>query len=153
LGTFYVVRHAKAGSREDWTGDDHLRPLSKKGLDQAERLVSLLEPFAIKAVFSSPYLRCKQTVEPLGRALRLKVQERLELGEGHGLAGLLSVTADPKLDHAVLCTHADILWALVDELVKRRVVNQGEGGFDKASTWMVEMAGQTPLRARYIPAP
>jgi broad specificity phosphatase PhoE len=51
LRTFYVIRHAKAGSRGNWTGDDRLRPLTKKGQKQAEDLVGQLESFAVNAIF------------------------------------------------------------------------------------------------------
>ncbi|HYM65935.1 MAG TPA: histidine phosphatase family protein, partial [Patescibacteria group bacterium] len=128
LATFYVVRHAKAGDRSEWTGDDRLRPLTRKGLAQAEKLVNVLDAFPIKAVFSSPYLRCVQTVEPLARAHSIEVQASISLAEGHGLDGAMRFMRDPKLDGAVLCTHADIVWEIVESLVQRKVVQPGEGG-------------------------
>lgn len=153
LGTFYVVRHAKAGSRSHWTGDDRKRPLSKKGLNQAEALVGVLEPFPIVAIFTSPSLRCVQTVEPLARANDLELQQTVSLAEGHGLAGAMRLMGDQKLDHVVLSTHGDIVWELVEELVRRHVIKPGDGGFDKASTWVVEVDGGAPVGARYIPPP
>src|SRR4029077_20646317 len=42
LRTFYVVRHARAGDRGAWTGDDRARPLTKKGVEQAEQVVLAL---------------------------------------------------------------------------------------------------------------
>ena len=74
LRTFYVVRHAKAGSRERWNGDDRKRPLTKKGIKQAQDLVDVLAPYPVASIFSSPYLRCVQSVQPLAKALRLKVE-------------------------------------------------------------------------------
>jgi len=153
LGTFYVVRHAKAGSRSHWTGDDRKRPLSKKGMQQADGLVEVLEPFAVTAIFASPFLRCVQTVEPLARARDLEVQQDTSLAEGHGLKGAMRYMGDTKLDQVVLSTHGDIVWELVEHLVRRHVIKAGEGGFDKGSTWVVEMDGQSPVRASYIPAP
>lgn len=153
VGTFYVVRHAKAGSRGHWTGDDRLRPLSKKGFKQAEALVSVLEPFPISAIFSSPFLRCVQTVGPLARAHDIDVQQSESLAEGHGLTGAMQLMGDSNLDHALLGTHGDIVWELVEELVKRHVINPGEGGFEKGSTWVVVMEHGSPVRARYVPAP
>ena len=153
MGTFYVVRHARAGSRSHWTGDDRLRPLNKKGFKQAERLVSVLEPLPISAIFSSPFLRCVQTVEPLARAHRIAIKETASLAEGHGMKGLMQFLGDPNLDHAVLSTHGDIEWELVEELVKRRVVKAGEGGFEKGSTWVVEVEDGSFVAARYISAP
>jgi 8-oxo-dGTP diphosphatase len=153
VGTFYVVRHAKAGSRGHWSGDDKLRPLSKKGLQQAEALVSVLEPFPIAAVFASPFLRCVQTVEPLARARKLPLKQSPALSEGHGLDGAMQFLGDPKLDEAVLSTHGDIVWELVEELVKRHVIKPGEGGFEKGSTWVVDVEAGSFVKARYIPAP
>ena len=148
-----MVRHAKAGSRSHWTGDDRLRPLNKKGFKQAERLVSILEPFPISVIFSSPFLRCVQTVEPLARAGKLPIKQTSQLAEGHGLAGAMQVMGHPKLDHAVLSTHGDIVWELVEELVNQRVIKPGTGGFDKGSTWVVDLEDGAFTRARFISAP
>ena len=147
------MRHAKAGSRGHWTGDDRQRPLSKKGIKQAEALVQVLAPFPITAVYSSPFLRCVQTVEPLARARKLPLKQTPSLAEGHGLAGAMELIGDPKLDEVVLSTHGDIVWELVEELVKRRIVKPGEGGFEKGSTWVVDFDDGSFERARFIPAP
>jgi len=153
LRTFYVIRHAKAGSRGNWTGDDRSRPLSKKGQKQAEDLVGQFESFPIGSIFSSPYLRCTQTVEPLSRARKVQVKSSIELAEGHGLDGLNEFLGNSKLDHAVLSTHGDIVWELVEELVSRHVIRAGDGGFDKGSTWILRVQDGVPLKARYLPAP
>ncbi len=151
--TFYVVRHAKAGSRSHWSGDDHARPLSKKGRKQAEALVAAFKPFAVSAIFTSPYLRCVQTIEPLAQARKLEVTHAPTLAEGSGLNGLTNFTIDLKLDNAVLCTHGDLVWELVEDLVKRKVIRPGEGGFEKGSTWVLEVSDGRLSRARYLAAP
>ena len=153
LRTFYVVRHAKAGSRERWTGDDRKRPLTKKGIKQAQDLVDVLAPYPVASIFSSPYLRCVQTVQPIAKRLRLKVEQSVSLAEGHGLAGLHEFLDDDDLDNAVLCTHGDIMWELVEDLVRRKSVRAGEGGFDKGSTWVLHVDGTKIAKARYLPAP
>jgi 8-oxo-dGTP diphosphatase len=153
LPTFYIVRHAKAGSRSNWPEDDRLRPLNKKGIKQAEALIAVLESFPIAAVYSSPFLRCVQTVEPLARARKLPVKQTSQLAEGHGLAGAMQVMGHPKLDHAVLSTHGDIVWELVEELVNQRLIKPGTGGFDKGSTWVVDLEDGAFTRARFIQAP
>ena len=153
MATFYIVRHAKAGSRSHWPEDDRLRPLGKKGANQAAALVTVLESFPITAIYSSPFLRCVQTVEPLARARKLPVKQTSQLAEGHGLAGAMQVMGHPKLDHAVLSTHGDIVWELVEELVNQRVIKPGTGGFDKGSTWVVDLEDGAFTRARYISAP
>jgi broad specificity phosphatase PhoE len=153
VNVFYFVRHAKAGSRGHWQGDDRQRPLSKKGVKQAEALIDVFKPFKISAIYSSPYLRCVQTVEPLARDRGLEVQEISALAEGRGLRGAYQLMSDPKLDDVVLCTHGDLVWELVEDLVRRRVIKPGEGGYDKGSTWVIEPDDGKPARARFIPAP
>jgi 8-oxo-dGTP diphosphatase len=153
LSTFYFVRHAKSGSREDWQGDDRLRPLTKKGRKQAEELVKILKPFPITAIYSSPFLRCVQTVEPLALAHGLKVRESEALSEGQGLKGASKFTGDPKLDQVVLGCHGDLTWELVEDLVKRKVIKAGEGGLEKGSTWVVDYKSGVPVKARYIGPP
>ncbi|MBV9095762.1 MAG: NUDIX hydrolase [Streptosporangiaceae bacterium] len=60
-----LVRHASAGSKDNWTGDDDLRPLDADGEADAAALAGLLACFAPRArVLSSPALRCTQTVHP-----------------------------------------------------------------------------------------
>lgn len=60
-----LVRHASAGHKEDWPGDDKARPLDAGGAGDAARLAGLLACFAPAArVLSSPALRCTETVRP-----------------------------------------------------------------------------------------
>ena len=153
MPTLYFVRHAKSGSRSHWEDDDRGRPLSRRGVKQAEALVSVLGPIAISAVWSSPYLRCVQTVEPLARARRLAVQETRHLAEGARLKGAYRFIEDPELDDAVLCTHGDVIQELVDDLIRRRLVKASQMALDKGSTWVVDVEDGSPVGARYIPAP
>jgi len=153
VARFYVVRHAKAGSRSHWSGDDRKRPLSKKGEQQAQALVKVFRDLPIADIFSSPYLRCIQTVEPLAAARGRKVQASSSLSEGRGTSGLYTFFEDPNLGNAVLCTHGDLMWELVEDLTNRRVLPAFKEAFDKGSTWVVEVEGGSPVGARYIPAP
>jgi 8-oxo-dGTP diphosphatase len=153
MATFYFVRHAKAGSRSHWQDDDRVRPLSKSGLKQAEALVPLLGPYAVSVVFSSPYERCVQTVEPLARARRLAVQESRHLAEGAGLKGAYRFIENADLDDAVLCTHGDVIQELIEDLIRRRIAKGTQLELDKGSTWVIEAEDGSPVSARYIPAP
>lgn len=94
-----------------------------------------------------------QTVEPLARARGVRVKQSEALAEGQGLHGASTFTRDPKLDHVVLSCHGDLVWELVEDIVNRRVVKAGEGGFDKGSTWVVAFEKGVPVKARFIPAP
>ena len=153
MSTFHVVRHARAGSRSHWTGDDRQRPLSKKGLKQADEIAEMLRAQEITAVYSSPYLRCVQTVEPLARALRLAVMQAPELAEGQGVRGLYRFFDNRSLDRVVLATHGDVVWELVEDLTARRILPAFREQFEKGSTWTVEVEDGEPVSARYVPAP
>jgi 8-oxo-dGTP pyrophosphatase MutT (NUDIX family) len=76
-----LVRHGRAGSRQEWDGPDDLRPLDEKGRRQAERLAAVLPLFAPTTIFSAERVRCRQTVEPLADRLGLPVLPCPELGE------------------------------------------------------------------------
>ncbi|CAN5461987.1 NUDIX hydrolase [soil metagenome] len=73
--TILVQRHAKAGKRSAYAGDDRLRPLDKIGRRQARDAVALLAAFSPEHVISADRVRCEQTVAPLCAALGI-TQER-----------------------------------------------------------------------------
>lgn len=107
-----LVRHASAGDREAWRGDDSRRPLDERGEREAEALPELLKDFDVQRVLCSPSLRCVQTVEPLARRRGLSLEERPELGEGSRREAVLALL-DELGDAAVLCTHGDVIMQLL----------------------------------------
>jgi 8-oxo-dGTP pyrophosphatase MutT (NUDIX family) len=64
-----LVRHAHAGERKKWSGNDALRPIDPVGQAQAERVAELFAPFAPQRLIAATPLRCKQTLEPLAQVL------------------------------------------------------------------------------------
>jgi 8-oxo-dGTP diphosphatase len=103
-----LVRHASAGSRQTWDGDDRERPLDPRGENQARHLVSLLEGFELGAIYTSPYRRCVHTVEPLAAARSLAVDVREELGEEEQYeAGAELVRSLARLN-VVVCGHGGL---------------------------------------------
>ena len=109
-----LVRHARAGDRAEWEGDDRQRPLDDRGAAQAARLVQLLARFPIDAILTSPYLRCVQTVEPLAAARGLRPDVRPELGEGLQAAAGVSLVRSLAGRPVVICGHAGLELALPD---------------------------------------
>ena len=110
-----VLRHASAGDRRRWDGDDRLRPLDERGQRQAAELVDELSPLEIRRIVSSPYARCVQTVEPLAEELGLEVELDDRLAEGAG-----SAAADLLRDEGILaCTHGDVIHDLLGRGLKK----------------------------------
>jgi 8-oxo-(d)GTP phosphatase len=64
-----LVRHAHAGERKKWAGNDALRPVDARGRKQAERVGAVLALLRPAQLYSATPLRCKQTLEPLAAAL------------------------------------------------------------------------------------
>lgn len=110
-----LLRHASAGDRFHWDGEDHLRPLDERGRRQAAELVDKLVPLGVLRIVSSPYTRCVETVEPLAAAVGLEVEqdERLAEGAGAAAAGLLREAG------VVACTHGDVIHALLGRHMKK----------------------------------
>jgi 8-oxo-dGTP diphosphatase len=111
--TLILLRHASAGDRKAWSGGDRLRPLDKRGRRQALALRDHLRSYGVQRVFSSPYVRCIQTVEPL--ELEIVLDERL--AEGASAEATLSLLHD--LDDAVACTHGDVIEAVLGRSLKK----------------------------------
>ena len=114
--TSVLLRHASAGHRRDFDGDDdRLRPLDDRGRRQAAALVEQFAALGVRRVLSSPYVRCVETVEPLAAALGLTVEidDRLAEGAGRAAHDLL------RQDGAVCCTHGDICEALLGRGLKK----------------------------------
>lgn len=96
--TFYLVRHAHA----HWAEDEN-RPLSPEGIQDAWRVAYILGENPITDVYSSPYLRARQTIETLVVKLGLHIHtdERLrerELGQHNAIS----------FEEAVHCTWQDM---------------------------------------------
>jgi broad specificity phosphatase PhoE len=110
-----LLRHASAGDRDHWAGDDRLRPLDEKGRRQAEKIAAALSAKEVRRIVSSPYVRCVQTVEPLAAALGLEVELDDRLAEGaNGSARELIEEAG-----VVACTHGDVIYELLGYGLKK----------------------------------
>ena len=137
----HLLRHATAGHRRPGDDADHLRPLDERGRQQAEALPAQYARFGIERILTSPFVRCRQSVEPLADALRLPVEERAELAEGTTEAATRALADEVAGAAAVLCTHGDILgWLLGEEP-------------EKGSTWVVELDDGGLRRLEYLPPP
>lgn len=132
----YLVRHAKAGERRAWTGDDFHRPLSTKGWKQSTRVGDRLAALDPQLLLSSPYVRCIQTLEPLGERLGLSVEIDKRLCEGEPVDPLLELIADAPA-RTVLCTHGDLIPAAIGELRRAGTEVQTPTDWRKASVWVL----------------
>jgi phosphohistidine phosphatase SixA len=145
----YLVRHAHAGSQKRWSGSDHDRPLSVRGLQQADGLVEALGEYPVARILTSPRVRCRDTVVPLGQHRGLPVEPTRSLDVRAPLERLLELAADPSLRAAVLCGHGEQIRGLL-RLLAGSIRLDGPLRLEKGSTWILDLAGPEGA-ARYLP--
>lgn len=150
-----VVRHAHAGSRDGWQGDDRLRPLSDRGRAEALALVPMLLAHEPHRIVSSPLVRCLETVEPVASCLSLPVEESDRLGPGadREAAELVRELAHgSEAGAVVICTHGETIEALQRRLTRSGKLKFGPGGaHEKGSVWVLQARGGRFTSARYVP--
>ena len=118
----HLLRHAHAGDSFDWIGDDDLRPLTKKGRGQAERLGAFLEDHGVRpdVIVTSPLVRARQTAEIVAEALGMTIKTDQRLGAGFGKREL---------------------WALLDETGAREILLVGhDPDFSSLLTYLIDAA-------------
>ncbi|WP_232664300.1 NUDIX hydrolase [Pseudonocardia sp. TRM90224] len=154
--TVLLVRHAKAGSRNQWDGDDDLRPLSGSGREQAARLGRVLPRFGPDRLASAPPVRCRETIAPLAAALGgMPVADEPLLGEegywdhpAAGRARLAEITAEPGV--TIVCSQGgvipDVVAALADSSPRPLRIDTTDVPSKKGSIWLLSFTG-TELRA------
>jgi 8-oxo-dGTP diphosphatase len=152
-GTLFLVRHAAAGNRSEWAGEDRMRPLSGRGEKQALGLATSLSQAPIERILTSPFVRCRQTVEPLADKLGLEVEERDELSEGEGSKGARSLCRELVGSNAVLCSHGDVIPSLLDWMARQGMTLKSEFECKKGSAWEIEVKAGEFRKARYLPPP
>lgn len=158
--TVLLVRHARAGNRRAWSGDDLLRPLDRCGRAQAEDLVRTLARFEVEEIFSADLDRCIQSVEPLADALALPIRlEPLlsEIGypgrEAEAMAFVRALGA-PDRD-AVACSQGEVIPDLLQRLATEDAsLLEAPVRAAKGSTWALSLDAEDRLvAADYLPPP
>ena len=147
----YLVRHAKAGDRDAWPGDDRTRPLSKSGLRQAKGLVRTLADRSIGRIASSPALRCIDTVRPLAKQRGQRIDIREELVDGAPLEGMLAIVDEARSVGTVVCAHGDRIPEAIEHYEARGARVGAERGWKKGSLWVLEREAGLIVRATYVP--
>jgi broad specificity phosphatase PhoE len=144
--TIELVAHMDAGDRRLWAGDQDVRPLSELGHGQAARMTEVLAASPVDAFYSSPALRCRQTLAPLAARFELPIIVVPDLREtdgflppagwtrppwpdecpdphggayaaGRAWSALRQIRAMSPVGRVAVCTHGDIAPALIAFLV------------------------------------
>jgi broad specificity phosphatase PhoE len=136
----YLAPCAEATDRRQWTWADHLRPLSPRGWRASVRLASRLAGAPITAVVASPTTRAVQTVSGLAIRRRLPVTVDERLGPDATPAGVLHLGASQP-SGALLCTHGEVVEALLSALRARGVPMPPEVPHSLVPVWTLALRG------------
>ncbi len=104
--TFILVRHAEKGN--DGTKDPEL---SEAGLMRAQSLAKLMKATKVDAIYSTPYKRTRNTVNPLAKEKGIDVLEYNKIEE---MDALLKKYQGGTL---VICGHSNTVPALANYLI------------------------------------
>jgi len=149
--TVHLIRHAHAGRRSEWVGDDRLRPLSDRGRLQSDALVDTVGDLTVGRIVSSPYVRCMQTMEALATAHDTSIEALEAFAEGADVDEAYAILASLDAADGVACSHGDLIPLLLRRLVDEGMDTDGPLIDQKGSTWIIEFRDQRPFRGTYVP--
>jgi 8-oxo-dGTP pyrophosphatase MutT (NUDIX family)/phosphohistidine phosphatase SixA len=153
--TVLVVRHATAGSKSRFSGDDTKRPLDKKGRAQAEGLVGQLLAFGATDVYAADRVRCHQTVQPLAEELEVDVRDEPSLSEEayannpkRARRRILEIAAQHGTP--AICTQGKVIPDLIEWWCDRDGARPDKSRNRKGSTWVLSLSAGKLVAADHI---
>lgn len=105
----FLIRHATAGTRDSRDPRDDQRPLDELGRIRADAIAVELKDRGIESIYSSPALRCQQTVAPLAHSLDLELEVAAELFEGSSSSRTIAFVRSFTGKSVALCSHGDVI--------------------------------------------
>ncbi|HCA73726.1 NUDIX hydrolase [Bifidobacterium sp. UBA6881] len=120
-----IVRHAKAEARKSWTGTDANRPITPKGAAAAFALNRELACYNPTRLVTSPWLRCRETLQVLSWQTERPMEHadaltEDEFAEHPTIAWLtfldqIKQTLD-KRETTAICMHRPVIGGIYDHL-------------------------------------
>lgn len=158
--TTIIVRHARAGSRSKYKGEDCKRPLDKLGRAQAESLVSQLLAFGVTELHAAPRVRCRQTLEPLAQEISVPIDDEAALTDEAynedkkaARARVLEIASGSAGVTPVICTQGKVIPDLIAWWCERDGVRPDKSRNRKGSTWVLSSADGRLIAADHIGSP
>lgn len=147
-----LLRHASAGSKQEWPHGDELRPLDDTGLSTAATLADLLGSFGRARVVTSATARCVETVLPYVRrtGADVRVEEAFTVRPGARPTSDRERARDVLMDllddgvPTIVCTHGELVGELADAACKRlEAATPEQPSLRKGAFWALHMAAGT----------
>ena len=158
--TVLLVRHARAGDRSEWRGNDLLRPLDKKGRRQAEYLTLILRAFGASRIISAEPERCTQTVQPLAEELGLDIEVNPVVGDIAAAQDPLAATqfvaslaAPDAIGVPVVSSQGSAIPEILHQLAEGTLLSGQDFATKKAALWVLSFSAGQLIAADYIASP
>lgn len=155
MPSIHLIRHGHAGHRSDFDGPDRKRPLTGKGEREAKAIGQELGGNGIDLVWSSPFTRCRQTVQPLADAVDAEVVDHDAFNEGGdgdvALDALLAAVADGHI--VAVCSHGDVIPRIVEVAVQRGARLHGPSSPSKGARYGIDVNEGRVTTITHVPAP
>lgn len=135
----YLVRHGNAGIRSKWKGPDKHRPLTELGRQQSLGVAEMLARHPITEVWSSPAIRCVESVAPVADNTDLEVQTSKALKEFADLDKIYKFLGKIGPGSVVVSSHKDWIGPLLKDLDSKKVKLRGSRKWPKASIWILDL--------------
>lgn len=101
----YIMRHGIAWDQADWNGPDSERPLTEEGIERTREVVKKLKKngeLMPDAIWSSPFVRARQTAEIASSILGLEIRVLDHLECGAHLSSLMRAVQKETLPQRLL---------------------------------------------------
>ena len=153
-----MLRHGKALAREEWLGGDEDRPLDQRGSLQAKRMISIYQAFNIEKVITSDAIRCYDTVEPLTKALDLKLKVEKVISEQSwkkdkelAIEFAKEIIKDERT--ILVCSHNPVLPRMLEKLTKKIDFDYPDNKLQPGEAWIIHHKKKEVLQIDWLEAP
>jgi 8-oxo-dGTP diphosphatase len=150
-GKLWLLRHAIAGDRASWRGEDIDRPLTGKGHRQARATAKALGQAGVDRLVSSPFVRCVQTLLPLAESIGVDIETDERLAESGRIGAVLDLVDSIAGYNTVVCSHGDVIPEVMEALRDRGLRLPARVHCSKGSIWEIDMVAGKPVTAVYRP--
>lgn len=141
--TVILLRHAEKDVSE--TADSMNPELSAAGKARAEKLIGVIEKYQPDAIYSTQYIRTRETARPLAR----KRREMIQLYSERNLEQMRDLILSGKIKRLVVVGHNNTTPALVNLLLKEdKYKKLGDNEYDKIFILKIRRYKRKPAKVK-----
>lgn len=136
---FFVVRNAE---RENATSDS---PLSAPGVKRSQQLMQTLEHLKVSAIYSTDYVRTKDTAKPLAEKLGINTETYAQPTD----AWLGQILESQKGNRVLIVGHSNTVHLIVNRLTGQGLTELADGEYDNLFIVVVSGDKKSVVRLDY----